>query len=64
MKESVELVRLEREIKEKSNKLEIIQAKFFNLEQVISQITFVFLRFLFWNKRKVVGTTSRLSYID
>ena len=36
MKENVELIRLEREIKEKSNKLEIVQAKFHNLEQVTS----------------------------
>lgn len=34
MKENVELIRLEREIKEKSTKLEVMQGKFHNLEQV------------------------------
>ena len=34
MQENVELIRLEREIKEKSNKLEIMQSKFHNVQQV------------------------------
>ena len=43
MKENVELIRLEREIKEKSTKLEVMQGKFHNLEQVW------FVRFLNYN---------------
>ena len=39
MNENVELIRLEREIKEKSHKLEIMQAKFQNLQQVIYYIS-------------------------
>eukprot|EP00112_Aurelia_sp_Birch-Aquarium-sp1_P008905 Seg1994.1 transcript_id=Seg1994.1/GoldUCD/mRNA.D3Y31 product="Protein fantom" protein_id=Seg1994.1/GoldUCD/D3Y31 len=38
MKENVELIRLEREIKEKSTKLEVMQGKFHNLEQMLEKV--------------------------
>ena len=44
MQENVELIRLEREIKEKSNKLEIMQSKFHNVQQVSKGSSFIFLR--------------------
>ncbi|XP_065064438.1 protein fantom-like [Rhopilema esculentum] len=38
MQENVELIRLEREIKEKSNKLEIMQSKFHNVQQMLEKL--------------------------